>query len=118
MLDRFVRSEFGKQVATNCTIRFLRDLPSSTKLVLLLGMGSQMNYVKECKKLIETARGRPIEFINNVSYTDGLVTFVHTEHFQSQGALIPNWLGKNSHPRQRLGLLSREAVSQAMASER
>lgn len=118
MLDKFVKSEFGEQVATNCTIRFLRDLPISTKLVLLLGMGSKMNYVKECKKLMETARGRPIDFINDVSYTDRLVTFVHTEHFQSQGALIPNWLGKNRHPRQQMGILAREGVTQAMATVR
>ena len=53
--------------------------------------------------------------INEVAYSNGKVTFVHVEHFKSQGALIPNWLGINDHPRARLGRLAKEAVQQALA---
>ena len=48
--------------------------------------------------------------INSVAYTDGKITVVHVEHFTSQGALIPNWLGENAHPRSNLGRLSKAAV--------
>jgi hypothetical protein len=48
--------------------------------------------------------------VNDIAYTDRTVTVVHVEHFASQGANIPNWLGQNSHPRARLGLMAREAV--------
>lgn len=54
--------------------------------------------------------------MNEVAYSDGDVTFVHVEHFASQGALIPNWLGVNNHHRAALGRKAREAVQAALAS--
>ena len=54
------------------------------------------------------------ERLNEVAYTDDRIMVVHVEHFASQGANIPNWLGQNAHPRSRLGLLAREAVSLSM----
>jgi hypothetical protein len=39
---------------------------------------------------------------------------VHVEHFASQGALIPNWLGERDHPRAEYGRLAREATDQAL----
>jgi hypothetical protein len=39
------------------------------------------------------------------------VMFVHLEHFKSQGALIPQWLGKKvGHPRTELGHQAQDAV--------
>ena len=52
--------------------------------------------------------------INEVAYTDGQVTFVHVEHFASQGALLPNWLSGESHERGRLGLLAQAGVRSAL----
>jgi hypothetical protein len=51
-----------------------------------------------------------------------VVTFVHVEHFASQGALVPNWLGdvgadgKPKDPKRvRLASLSAAAVRRALA---
>lgn len=117
MLDRFVATSFGQEVAGRCSTRFLRDLPPATKLVVMFGLGTRGNYVREARKLVQQARPGQWRTVNEVSYTDGSVTFVHVEHFASQGALLPNWLGENSHERARLGILAREAV-QGVAGNR
>jgi len=50
-----------------------------------------------------------------VAYTDGKVMVVHVEHFASQGALIPQWLGLKKHDRGLLGAMAADAVVQAVA---
>lgn len=110
MLDRFIATPFGAFVATNCTTTFLRDLPEETRLVVLFGLGTDLNYVAAAYGLFRRARPGNWKMINPVAYTDGKITVAHVEHFASQGALIPNWLGENAHPRSNLGRLSRAAV--------
>jgi hypothetical protein len=114
MLDKFVATPFGKEVAGNCSTSFLTALPHRTKLVIMFGLGTKMNYVREARKLISAARPGAWRTVNDVAYTDGRVTFVHVEHFASQGALIPNWLGENMHDRAKLGVMAREAVRMAL----
>jgi hypothetical protein len=115
ILDRFVAAELGKEVAINCATRFLRDLSAKTKLVTMFGLGRKLNYVRETRKLMETVRPGPWRAINEVAYADTRTTFVHVEHFASQGALIPNWLGRNDSERRTLGEKAREAVETALA---
>ena len=52
--------------------------------------------------------------VNEVTYTDGKVTFVHVEHFASQGALLPNWLGENNHSRSNYGSQAQDGVRHAL----
>lgn len=113
MLDKFVATPFGRQVSGNCTKRFLTELPDCVKLVVLFGMGTNLNYVREAFSLISAARGGDWHWINKVSYTDGRIVVVHVEHFASLGSLIPNWLGETGHSRCRLGRMAREAVVQS-----
>ena len=95
MLDKFVATPFGREVAGNCASRFLGNLPAETKLVVLFGLGKKKNYVAQARKVIQQARSGGVwRTINEVAYTDGLVTFVHVEHFASQGRLIPDWCGE------------------------
>lgn len=56
MLDKFVATPFGQEIANNCTCEFLSQLPASTKLVVMFGLGSRLNYVKEAFKLYQKAR--------------------------------------------------------------
>ncbi|WP_370206936.1 hypothetical protein [Pararhodobacter marinus] len=116
MLDKFMATQFGNEVATNCASQFLGALPSRTRLVVMFGLGSKLNYVGAARKLVEAARPGKWRTVNEVAYSDGDVTFVHVEHFASQGALIPNWLGVNNHHRAALGRKAREAVQAALAS--
>lgn len=110
MLDKFIATPFGNSVAGNCTTAFLRELPEETRLVVMFGLGTGMRYVKSAYSLFRRARPGNWRMINSVAYTDGRITVVHVEHFASQGALIPKWLGENAHPRVNLGRLSKAAV--------
>src|SRR6266446_10209687 len=118
MIDEFMATEFGKDISTACATRFLRNLTPATKLVVMFGLGARGSYVAAVRKAIEAARPGIWQAVNEIAYTDGAITVVHVEHFASQGANIPNWLGQNSHPRSRLGLLARQAVSSALGDER
>jgi hypothetical protein len=114
MLDKFVATPFGKEVSNNCTAQFLKNLPKQTKLVVMFGMGTKLRYVSESMVLFKTARDGQWKWINDVSYTDGVVTVVHVEHFASQGALVPQWLGLKDHDRGLWGAMAADAVAQAV----
>ena len=114
MLDKFMATGFGNEVATNCTSEFLGSLPARTRLVIMFGLGTGLNYVRATRKLLETVRPGTWRTLNEVAYTDGHIMVVHVEHFASQGALIPNWLGGSGHPRSLYGLQARDAVRAAL----
>lgn len=115
MLGGFVATPFGRQVASSCVSRFLGDLPSRTKLVVMFGYGAKRSYVYEARRLYEKARPGSWKWVDEgISYTDGRITVVHVEHFRSQGALIPQWLGERDHPRAGWGLQARKAALGAL----
>jgi hypothetical protein len=121
ILDRFVATSFGREVASNCAGRFLAELPPETKLVVVFGLGTKQNFIREAQKLIQQARPNGAwRGVNEVAYTDGSVTFVHVEHFAAQGPLIPGWCGDPDpkkggaiSPRARFGQLAYEAIETA-----
>jgi hypothetical protein len=121
MLDRFVATPFGSDVARRCTRRFLAHLPPRTRLVVLFGLGSRGRYVDAAERLIRSARpGRALRRISDIAYADEETTFVHVEHFAAQGRLIPDWLGVpdalgHVPDRARLGRLVALAVEAALA---
>lgn len=89
ILEKFLSSPETRQIAETCTERFLANLPSRTKLVLLLG--NSPDYVDGCKGLFE--RLYPdIRSLNEIAYSNGTITWVHTIHASAQGDYIPQWL--------------------------
>jgi len=110
MLDRFVQTTFGQMVAKNCSERFLAHLPAETRLVVMFGLGSKLNYVRETHKIFTVARGGHWTWLNEVAYTDGKIVVVHVEHFAARGALLPHWLGQDGHERSRYGRMAQGAV--------
>lgn len=114
MLDKFVQSELGNLATRNCGSNFLGSLPPATRLVLMMGMGAGGNYIKSCRSLFGKIRPGNWRSVNDVAYADDDIVVVHSEHFASQGALLPNWLSGNAHERGRLGLLAKEAVAYAL----
>jgi len=118
MLDKFVALPFGREVATNCAKAFLGALSPETKLVLMFGLGSGLNYVDAAMDVYKRARPGGWRKLNDVSYTDGRITVVHVEHFASQGALIPDWLGITHKPRASLGRQAQASVREALPSMR
>ena len=114
MLDKFVATTFGKEVSNSCTTQFLRHLPSKTRLIVMFGMGSKLNYVRQSFDLFKQSRAGEWTWINDVAYTDRKVAVVHVEHFASQGNLIPRWLGEKDHERARFGEMAASAVAKAL----
>lgn len=114
MLDKFMATSFGSEVASNCTKQFLASVPARTRLVVMFGMGSKLNYVRSSQALFEKARGGTWRWLNDVAYTDGRVTVVHVEHFASQGSLLGDWLGTRPHERARYGRMAQQAVHDAL----
>ena len=80
----------------------------------MLGLGTKGNHIQACRQVFAKARAGHWRAINGVTYTDEKVVVVHTEHFASQGALLPNWLSGELHERGRLGLLARDGVKAAL----
>ena len=115
MLDKFVATEFGREVSSNCTEMFLKYIPVTTKVIIMFGLGAKQNYVRASFDLYKAARGGNWRWVNEVAYTDGNVTVVHVEHFASQGNLIPRWLGAQDHDRGRFGRMAASAVAEAIA---
>ena len=113
VLDKFVDTPFGKEVTGRCTTKFLRDLPTATRLVILFGLGTRGNYVTAAREVIERARPGDWETINEVAYSDGKVTFVHVEHFATKGSLLQQWLGEYKHERAKYGAMARDAVAKS-----
>jgi len=118
MLDRFVADPFGSKIVSNCSRRFLSNLPARTRLVVMLGLGNKGNYIAACRQIFQRCRPGRWRTVNEVAYADDQVVVVHAEHFAAQGALIPNWLSGRAHERGRLGLLAREAVDFALTRQR
>jgi hypothetical protein len=72
---------FAEEISVNletCARTYLADLPSSVKLVLLLGTTDA--YIKGCRNVVQSLyRDRFLE-INDVSYRTGSITWVHVSH--------------------------------------
>jgi hypothetical protein len=81
----------------------------------MFGLGSGLNYVNAAMAVYNKARPGVWRKLNDVSYTDGRITVVHVEHFKSQGALIPDWLGSTNKPRACLGRQAQESIRAALA---
>lgn len=75
-------------VIRNCIFQFLGVLPSSIRLVIMLG--NDLKYVKGCYSAIRDVRPG-LRMINAVAYRDEQVVFVHAVHFKAQGATVPDW---------------------------
>jgi len=115
MLDKFVDTDFGKRVAQECSSRFLGNLPPQTKLVIMFGMGTKQNYVRESYKLFQYAKPGDWRWLeNDVSYTDGKITVVHVDHFAVQGPLLKQWLGEVEHKRSKYGNAAISSVVHAL----
>src|SRR5258705_1344898 len=50
MLHKFVARDFGRKVLANCSTRFLTILPDQIKLIVMLGLGTEGNYVAACRQ--------------------------------------------------------------------
>lgn len=95
ILEKFLESDETRHVAHNCTEQYLAALPERTKLVVLLG--NSEDYVEGCRSLFK--RLYPdLRSANDVCYSNGKITWVHTIHAAAQGDYIPQWLSGKPTP--------------------
>ncbi len=81
----------SRQVTTDCTQRFLAEVPERLQIVVLLG--NEESYVEGCRALVARLHPR-VRPINVVAYGDGRVTWVHTVHAKAQGSHLRDWLDR------------------------
>ena len=89
ILEKFIANSETREVAYNCTDRFLSALPSRTKLVLLLGNTEE--YIEGCKSLFKRLCPE-IRTLNQVAYSNGRIAWVHAIHAKALGDYIPQWV--------------------------
>lgn len=77
-------------IVRGCVERFLIDLPSRLRLVIMLGNDS--GYVKLCKEEIARVISGYFREINEISYTNGTLTFVHVTHPSPGNGHFSTWL--------------------------
>jgi hypothetical protein len=77
ILKSFKESE-PRRLMKNCSERFLKDLPDSLKLVVMLGVQDQ--YINECRKLLAPLHQDAIAEVNTVAYRTTRVLWVHVPH--------------------------------------
>ncbi|TXN17217.1 hypothetical protein FV219_00895 [Methylobacterium sp. WL122] len=61
-----------------CAETYLKHLPPSVRLVLMLGTGD--SYIEGCRRTIRALHGAAFTPINEVAYRTGSVTWVHVSH--------------------------------------
>ena len=89
ILQKFAKGDATRSIATQCVRNFLADLPTDTKLVVMLG--NEEKYIKFCYELVSHVRGEAV-WVNPMAYDSQGVRFVHVIHAKAQGRLIPDWL--------------------------
>lgn len=123
MLENFSSHPFGQEVVSRCTTNFLGSLPASVKVIVLFGLGrnlerkdsgrNRFSYVENVKKTLERTFGRPMQMLNDLAYYNDKITVVHIEHF-AEPSYATRWLSKD-HERRFLRHQAAEAVQFAIS---
>ena len=78
------------EIVGNCTTEFLKELPLSIKVVVLLGV--DRNYIKNCKELFKETLDRNLIAVNDVSYKVNGKLFIHLAHPSPANGHLNSWL--------------------------
>ena len=89
-------SEEVSELVNRCAKRFLANLPSSVRVVVMLGTGDP--YITGCKTVIRSLYGSGFRDINDVAYSTPGVTWVHIAHPSGLNGHFDNWMaGSDEH---------------------
>lgn len=110
IIQQAFREPFPLSVIHNCIERFLSALPERLKLIVMLGIDDA--YVENCR--IVLSRLHTLHSINDVSYTNGMVTWVHVAHPSRANVHLTTWLSGN--PSQAAIARKRELAKNAVAA--
>ncbi|GAB4361129.1 MAG: hypothetical protein Kow006_31640 [Gammaproteobacteria bacterium] len=105
----------ASKVLRRCVEHFLTPAPNSLRVVIMLG--NDQRYVDACRRLF-AAHDADIVRLNDVSYGNGRLLWVHTVHPKAQGSHLGDWLGRNMSTGQgRKGRMAEEAVRKWLSTE-
>jgi hypothetical protein len=78
------------EIIDNCATRFLKNLPSSVKLIIMLG--SSDRYIKHCKQLMKKMHPAGFMELNEVAYRNDRHVWVHLTHPSKGNGTLKAWL--------------------------
>jgi hypothetical protein len=78
------------EIISNCTNTYLAKMPCRLSIVIMLGIND--SYIKECKEIIKRINPNKFKEINNVSYLQNNIIFVHLTHPSPGNGHMKNWI--------------------------
>ncbi|MFC1743120.1 hypothetical protein ACFL35_03925 [Candidatus Riflebacteria bacterium] len=84
------------EIIMTCVRRFLSNIPSKTRLILMLG--SSNLYIKNCKKVIRSILLDDFQEVNSVSYGNKDILWAHLTHPSPGNGTIKAWLNGEGKP--------------------
>ena len=78
------------EIIETCADTFLADIPSSARLVLMLGTSDP--YIKNCKNTVKSLYPNEFEEFNTVAYGTGHILWVHLTHPSPGNGTVKSWL--------------------------
>lgn len=104
-------------VVRRCAEIYLTDLPTSLRLIVMLGTGDP--YIKGCRNLVRSLYGVGFEDINEVAYRTPGIVWVHIAHPSGGNGYFTSWMnGMSSDPSGSKFLKALEALSRVDLSDR
>lgn len=79
-----------RDVVKRCATTFLRELPESVEVVVMLGTTD--SYVDGCRSLIKSLHPITFREINNSAYRTGPITWVHIAHPSGMNGHFDPWI--------------------------
>ncbi|MEH2565225.1 hypothetical protein [Bradyrhizobium sp. AZCC 2289] len=89
VMPKALTEEISANLKT-CAKTFVGDLPSSVRLVLMLGTTD--SYIDGCREVVRSLHGPRFSEINDVSYRTGHVVWVHISHPSGLNGNHPAWM--------------------------
>jgi len=84
------------EIISNCTSKFLTDLPASVKVVFMLG--NTDSYVTSCQSVLRNLFPSDFEQINPMAVSANGRIWIHISHPSGLNGHFNNWLNTNDGP--------------------
>lgn len=102
-------------IVQTCANTFLANLPSSVRLVVMLGTGD--SYIKGCRTTMQHLHDKTFRAVNEVAHQAAGALWVHASHPSGLNGHHPAWVaGDSSNKQGRKRLLAQSAIQASLTS--
>ena len=91
---RAFREPEPRRMLVECSRQFLFNFPEQLKLIVMLGV--QNGYIKECRRLINALHPGTFHLLNDAAYSAGGVVWVHATHPSKLNGHFNDWVNGDS----------------------